>query len=69
MIFNFIPKEFNFFDLFEKQIDCAIEAAVHLKETVGKGFVDDAALKKMQDIEHKGDEAAHLIIEIGRAHV
>ena len=63
MIFNFIPKEFNFFDLFDKQIDCAIEAAVHLKETVGKGFVDEAALKKMQDIEHKGDEAAHLIID------
>jgi len=63
MIFNFIPKEFNFFDLFDKQIDCAIEAAAHLKETVGKGFVDEAALKKMQDIEHKGDEAAHLIID------
>ena len=63
MIFNFIPKEFNFFDLFEKQIDCALEAAAHLKETVGKGFVDEAALKKMQDIEHKGDEAAHLIID------
>ena len=63
MIFNFIPREFNFFDLFEKQVDCAIEAAVHLKELVGKGSVDEAALKKMQDIEHKGDEAAHLIID------
>lgn len=63
MIFNFIPKEFNFFDLFEKQISCAMEAAVLLKEIVGKGSVDEAASKKMQDIEHKGDEAAHLIID------
>lgn len=63
MIFNFIPKEFNFFDLFEKQIECAIEAAVHLKALVNKGLVDDEALKKMQEIEHKGDEAAHLIID------
>jgi len=63
MIFNFIPKEFNFFDLFEKQIDCAIEAALHFKELVKKGHVDEEALKKMQDIEHKGDEAAHLIID------
>jgi len=63
MIFNFIPKEFNFFDLFDKQIDCAIEAAIHLRHIVVKGSVDDEALKKMQDIEHKGDEAAHLIID------
>ena len=64
MIFNFIPKEFNFFDLFEKQIDCAIEAAVHLKVVVGTGSVDEESLRKMQDIEHKGDEAAHLIIDL-----
>ncbi|MCX5679630.1 MAG: DUF47 family protein [Candidatus Omnitrophica bacterium] len=63
MLFNFIPREFNFFDLFEKQIDCAIEAAMHLKEIVRKGYVDEESLKKMQDIEHKGDEAAHLIID------
>lgn len=63
MLFNFIPKEFNFFDLFEKQIECAIEAAAHLKALVNKGSVDDEALKKMQEIEHKGDEAAHLIID------
>lgn len=63
MILNFIPKEFNFFDLFSKQIDCAIEAAAHFKGLVSKGFVDEADLKKMQDIEHKGDEAAHLVID------
>lgn len=63
MLFNFIPKEFNFFDLFEKQIDCAVEAAKHFKELVNKGSVDDEALAKMQDIEHRGDEAAHTIID------
>ncbi len=63
MLFNFIPKEFNFFDLFEKQIDCAVEAAVHFKDVVSKGVVDDEALRKIKDLEHKGDDAAHLIID------
>lgn len=63
MLFNFIPKEFNFFDLFEKQIDCAVEAAVHFKDLVSKGVVDDEALRKIKDLEHKGDDAAHLIID------
>ena len=51
MLFNFIPKEFNFFDLFEKQIDCAIKAAIHFKEIVAKGTVDDEALKKIKEID------------------
>lgn len=63
MIFNFIPKEFNFFDLFEKQIDCAVEGAAHFRKIVAKGVVDDEDSKKIKDIEHKGDEAAHLIID------
>jgi uncharacterized protein Yka (UPF0111/DUF47 family) len=63
MIFNFIPKEFNFFDLFDKQIDCAVEAATRFKAIVKKGAVDEADLKAMKDIEHRGDEAAHTIID------
>lgn len=34
MGFNFLPKEFNFYDLFEKQAACAVEAAVNFRELV-----------------------------------
>ena len=63
MFFKFLPKEFNFFDLFAKQVDYAVEAADLLKELVGEGRVDEPALAKMKEIEHQGDEVAHTIIE------
>jgi predicted phosphate transport protein (TIGR00153 family) len=63
MIFKFIPKEFNFFNLFEKQVDFAVEAATYFKELTQKGVVDEAAIKKIGDIEHQGDEATHTIFE------
>ncbi|MDD5655082.1 MAG: DUF47 family protein, partial [Candidatus Omnitrophica bacterium] len=63
MISRFFPKEFNFFDLFEKQVDYAVEAAQYFKELVSKGAVDEAAIQKIQNIEHQADEAAHAIID------
>jgi hypothetical protein len=63
MIFKFIPREFNFFDLFDKQVECAIEAARYFKELVSKDGVGEDALSKMHKIEHDGDEAAHTIIK------
>ena len=47
MIFNFIPKEFNFFDLFEKQAQYAVDAANCFKELVSQDVLDDASLLKM----------------------
>ncbi len=63
MFFRFLPKDFNFFDLFEKQISYTVDAARVLKEITGKGAIDEASLNKIQDIEHQGDDAAHTIIE------
>ena len=63
MIFRFIPKEFNFFDLFEKQAEYAVKAADCFKELVSKDILDDAALQKMHDIEHEGDDVAHTILD------
>jgi hypothetical protein len=63
MMFRFLPKEFNFFKLFEEQSEFAIEAARLFKEAVSKGGVDEASLKRMQGIEHKADETAHEIID------
>lgn len=63
MILNFFPKEFNFFDLFDKQVEHAVTAATYFKALVAKGAIDEAGLQKMRDIEHQGDDAAHGIIE------
>jgi predicted phosphate transport protein (TIGR00153 family) len=63
MIFNFIPKEFNFFDLFEKQVGYSVEAAKFFKELTSKGVIDEDDMSKMRSIEHNADEATHAIIE------
>jgi predicted phosphate transport protein (TIGR00153 family) len=63
MIFKFFPKEFNFFDLFEKQVSHAVEAARFFREVASKGEVTQDMLSKMEEIEHLGDDAAHTIIE------
>lgn len=63
MISNFFPKNINFFDLFEKQVSFAVDAADFFKEFVSKGAINDETLKRVQNIEHQGDEVAHTIIE------
>jgi hypothetical protein len=63
MFFNFLPKEVNFFDLFDKQVDYSVEAARYFKELVSKGAVTEESLKRMHEIEHNADDVAHDIIE------
>ncbi len=63
MLFRFFPQEFKFFDLLEEQADYAVAAAVFFKEVVAKGELTVDDLSKMRDIEHRGDEAAHAIID------
>ncbi|MCX5706846.1 MAG: DUF47 family protein [Candidatus Omnitrophica bacterium] len=63
MFFKFLPREFNFFDLFEKQAGYCLDAAIYFKELVTKGSVNEEAIQKIRDIEHQGDEAAHTIID------
>lgn len=63
MKFRFLPEEFNFFDMFDKQAELAVEAAVLFKELVSQEKVDAATVTRMQEIEHKGDVATHGIIE------
>ena len=63
MAFKFLPKGFNFLELFEKQVDCAVEASRYFSMLVSKITVDNTYIKKLQELEHQGDEAAHEIIE------
>lgn len=63
MFVRFFPKEFQFFDMFDKQAAYAVESAVYFKELTSKGTIDEEALKKMRNIEHEADEVTHTIIE------
>ena len=60
---SLLPKDTNFFDLFDQQAGFAIDASKHLKILVSRSTVDDVGLQKMRDIEHQGDHVAHSIIE------
>lgn len=62
MFSKLIPKEFNFFDLFEKQVGYAVDAAKHFKMVTSAQEVSEDALSKMQNIEHQADDVAHTII-------
>ncbi len=62
MKFSFLPREFEFFDLFDRQAECAVKAAVYFKELTQSGVFDDATVQRMRDIEHEGDDITHDII-------
>lgn len=62
MIFKFFPRDFNFFDLFEKQAQFSVKAAEYFREMVTKGGIDEKTLEKILEIEHQADEVAHDII-------
>jgi uncharacterized protein len=59
----FFPQEFSFFDEFEEQTACAVAASALFRELAEKGCVDAADLDRMRQIEHKGDEIAHTVID------
>jgi hypothetical protein len=63
MFFKFFLNEHNFFDLFEKQVSYAVDAAGYFKELVSNSVIDETAINKMHEIEHQGDEIAHTIID------
>ena len=64
MLHKFLPREFNFFNLFEQQADYAVEAAGIFREIVAsKTTVDEATYQRIQNIERRADDAAHTIID------
>ena len=62
MIRKFMPREFNFFDLFERQVAFTIDAANYFKQVISSGEINQGVLQKIRDIEHQGDDVAHTII-------
>ena len=64
MLFKFFPREFDFFNLFEEQVDCAVQAAIKFKEIAATpGLIEESAYQTIQYLENKGDTATHTIIE------
>jgi uncharacterized protein len=63
MFFKFLPKEFDFFNIFAQHADHAVDGALLLKEIALKGDINESDISKMQEIEHLGDNSAHTIIE------
>lgn len=63
MKFSFLPKEFQFFDMFDRMADDAVDAARCFKDFAIKGTFDDAAIEKMHIIETRCDEVTHEIID------
>lgn len=63
MFSKFLPHEANFFDLFDKQVNYAVDAATCFKGIMNNDTIDEAHLQKIRDIEHQGDEVAHEIID------
>ncbi|MFA5162823.1 MAG: DUF47 family protein [Elusimicrobiales bacterium] len=61
MQFNLIPKEEQFFDLFDEQAANLVRAAQCLSEAARGGGNCDAVIKKIREIEHEADTVAHEI--------
>lgn len=63
MAFSFLPKETNFFTLFNKQAELAVNAAVLFSRQTCEGTFDVDTVQLMRDIEHEADEVAHEIMD------
>ncbi len=64
MAFNFIPKEVKFFDYLNLQAENVVKASACLKTFLKYGVIDEAAAKKIHDLEHEGDTLSHEIVDM-----
>ncbi len=62
MGFSFLPKDHNFFALFNKQAQYAVDASALFAEMAAQGTFDTETVQRMRDIEHNADEVAHEIM-------
>jgi predicted phosphate transport protein (TIGR00153 family) len=63
MFRKFLPRNADFFGLFEKLADRAVEAADLFKQAALAGKIDEATVKRMEEIEHSGDETTYSVID------
>ena len=63
MAFRFLPKEFDFFKLFNQQAQFAVTAATLFNEIVSKGQLTQERVQQMRDIEHQADDVTHAVFD------
>ncbi|HEX8916770.1 MAG TPA: DUF47 family protein [Humisphaera sp.] len=62
-MFNLLPRDTVFFDLFEGMSRHAIQSAEHLRQLVRTWPDADAAIQKIRDAEHAADQLAHQALD------
>lgn len=62
-MFNFIPQEGKFFELFDQQAAHNVEAARVFKELLKKWSLESPGFQRLQDLEHEADITAHEIYD------
>src|SRR6266851_9512635 len=62
-MFNLIPKEVRFFDLFEQQSQHMIKGAALLHEMVHNFSDARAKTHQIKEVEHQGDQITHEIVK------
>jgi predicted phosphate transport protein (TIGR00153 family) len=61
-MWNLIPKDVQFFDLFEKQAECSRKAAELLREMVNHFADARAKAFAIKELEHQGDQVTHQLV-------
>jgi len=62
-MFNFLPKDTVFYDLFEDLVKHVVAAAKQLKQLVGQFPRIEASLQMIRNEEHEADNLAHQALE------
>lgn len=62
MRFSFLPKEYEFFSMFDNLAGCAVESSKYFSELAQKGLFTNESSLRMRNIEHRGDDITHEII-------
>ena len=62
-MFNLIPKEVRFFDLFERQAECIIKGAGLLHEMTHNFSDARAKAHAIKEVEHQGDQITHEVVK------
>jgi len=64
MPISFMPKEVKFFDYLNLQTENLVKATGYFKSVLKNGVMDEAAARKIHDLEHEGDTLSHEIMDM-----
>lgn len=63
MGFSFLPKEYEFFDMFDKLAEYAVSASNQFQENLNMASFSEADVKKIKEIERAADKIVYEIVE------